>query len=185
MKLGHRQRLFVHEYFIDLNATKAAIRAGYSKKTANKIGPRLLVNVGIRKAIAIEQAKRSEKLEITADMWLRELWLIYKADIKNYIETEKDTGTIRVKYLEELPEGLSRALESITENRTVREDAKGEDSIINDRVTFKMHDKLKAGELIGKHLGFLRDKFEGTLDIRAKLSMADLRKSIKESENGS
>lgn len=65
-KLTPRQERFVQEYLIDLNATQAAIRAGYSKKTADVQGPRLLGNVGVCAAINKGRAKQAERLEITA-----------------------------------------------------------------------------------------------------------------------
>jgi phage terminase small subunit len=185
MKLGPRQRLFVHEYLVDSNATQAAKRAGYSKKGAHVQGPRLLSNVRVAAAIARAQKKREKRTEITQDRVLRELAICGFSDLKNYIEINDDTGAIRAKGFGEMPEGTSRALESITENRTVREDAKGEDSIINEKVTFKMHSKLTALEMIGKHLGMFPTKIEGDVALRTKMSMADLSKSMKESENGS
>ncbi|GGB00408.1 hypothetical protein GCM10011491_30760 [Brucella endophytica] len=66
MPLSDKQQRFVAEYLIDLNATQAAIRAGYSEKTANQQGPRLLVNAGIAAAIAEGAAKRIRKAEVTA-----------------------------------------------------------------------------------------------------------------------
>jgi len=65
MSLTPKQEAFVAEYLVDLNATAAAERAGYEHP--NKQGPRMLVNVGIAKAIASAQAKRSERTEITQD----------------------------------------------------------------------------------------------------------------------
>ena len=62
-----RQQSFVEEYLIDLNATQAAIRAGYSEKTASEQGSRLLANVSISEAIAEAQNKRAERTEITQD----------------------------------------------------------------------------------------------------------------------
>ena len=76
MKLNPRQNRFVEEYLIDLNATQAAIRSGYSVKTANKIGPKLLVNVGIQSAIQKAQAARSERTQITVDKVLDDIELI-------------------------------------------------------------------------------------------------------------
>lgn len=66
-RLNAKQQRFVDEYLIDLNATQAAIRAGYSEKTANQQGPRLLVNAGIQQAIEAGKAKREERTQITAD----------------------------------------------------------------------------------------------------------------------
>ena len=65
--LTPKQQRFVEEYLIDLNATQAAIRAGYSEKTANEQGSRLLANVSISEAIAEAQNKRAERTEITQD----------------------------------------------------------------------------------------------------------------------
>ncbi len=65
MSLTPKQEAFVAEYLVDLNATAAAERAGYEHP--NKQGPRMLVNVGIAKAIASAQAKRSERTEVTQD----------------------------------------------------------------------------------------------------------------------
>jgi phage terminase small subunit len=185
MKLGLRKRRFIQEYPVDLNATKAAERSGFSKKTARQQGARLLSNVNIQKAIQAALKKREKRTEITQDRVLKELAIVGFSDLKNYIEINDDTGAIRAKGFGEMPEGASRALESIREDRMVREDAKGEDSIINEKVTFKLHSKLNALELIGKHLGMFPTKIEGDVALRVKMSMADLRKSRKEIENGS
>ena len=66
MALTPKQELFVKEYLVDLNATQAAIRTGYSTKTANEQAARLLAKVSIQQAVQAAMAKRSEKVEITA-----------------------------------------------------------------------------------------------------------------------
>lgn len=66
--LTPKQAAFVREYLVDLNATQAAIRAGYSKKTAQQIGDENLSKPVIREAIAKAQGKRAEKVELTAEM---------------------------------------------------------------------------------------------------------------------
>jgi phage terminase small subunit len=158
--LGPKQARFVEEYLVDLNATQAAIRAGYASKNADVTGPRLLGNVGIASAVAHAQEKRSERLEITLDKWLRELAVIGFSDLANYIEIYEG-GLIIAKEFAEMPENSSRALESIEENRTIKESSDGSDSnIINSKIRFKMYDKLGALEKIGKHLGFLKEKLE-------------------------
>ncbi len=65
--LTPKQARFVEEYLLDLNATQAAIRAGYSKKTANEQGAQLLAKLSIRQAVAEAQAIRSKRTEITQD----------------------------------------------------------------------------------------------------------------------
>lgn len=65
--LTAKQQRFVEEYLKDLNATDAARRAGYSENSANKIGPKLLVNVGIAKAIAEAKTKRAKRVEASQE----------------------------------------------------------------------------------------------------------------------
>jgi phage terminase small subunit len=107
-----KQKLFVAEYQIDLNATKAAERAGYSRKTANEQGARLLANVSVSSAIAKEHSKRIEKLEITADRVLRELALIGFSNMLDYIAVGEN-GAIRVD-LSELTREKAAAISEVT-----------------------------------------------------------------------
>lgn len=72
-KLTDKQAAFVQQYLVDLNATQAAIRAGYSERTANAQAGRLLANVGIREAIEKAQAKRAQRVEVTQDYVLSNL----------------------------------------------------------------------------------------------------------------
>ena len=83
-KLTAKQERFVAEYLIDLNATQAAIRAGYSEKTARSQGQRMLTNVDVANAIAAGQAERSERTEITQDYVL--------TSIMETMEQRKGTG---------------------------------------------------------------------------------------------
>lgn len=78
MALTPKQSLFVKEYLVDLNATQAAIRAGYSEKTAYSQGERLLRNVEVAAAIKIELDKRMNKVDISVEYVL--------TTIKNTIE---------------------------------------------------------------------------------------------------
>ena len=73
MSLTAKQQVFVNEYLIDLNATQAAIRAGYSEKAAAEIGCENLIKPNIRDAIAEAQAERAKRTQIDADWVLREL----------------------------------------------------------------------------------------------------------------
>src|SRR3546814_8117 len=95
MALTDKQRRFVEEYLVDLNATQAAIRAGYSKKTAASIGEENLRKPDIAKAIQEAQAARSKRTEITQDQVLKELAKIGFADIRKAIRwggTEVQAG---------------------------------------------------------------------------------------------
>lgn len=70
-KLTDKQAAFVREYLVDLNATQAAIRAGYSERTASRIGPQLLGKTCVREAIEKAQAKRARRVEVKAEDVLR------------------------------------------------------------------------------------------------------------------
>lgn len=73
VKLTDKQAAFVREYLVDLNATQAAIRAGYSERTASRIGPQLLGKTWVREAIEKAQAKRARRVEVTQDYVLSNL----------------------------------------------------------------------------------------------------------------
>jgi phage terminase small subunit len=68
MAITPKRQRFVEEYLVDLNATRAAIRAGYSPRTANREGARLLSNAVIAEAISERQKRREERTEVTQDM---------------------------------------------------------------------------------------------------------------------
>ena len=90
-KLTKKQELFVKEYLIDLNATQAAIRAGYSKKTAQEIGAQNLSKLMIAEAIQVEMDKRAERTEITQDMVLNRWWKIATADPRSLIAYHRES----------------------------------------------------------------------------------------------
>lgn len=80
------QSRFVDEYLIDLNATQAAIRAGYSEKTAAVIGSENLVKPNIAAEIQLRKQERQQRTEITADVVLREVWQMFRADARELVE---------------------------------------------------------------------------------------------------
>lgn len=73
MALTPKQKAFVDEYLVDLNATQAAIRAGYSQKTAYSMGQRLLKNVEVQEAVQEAKQERAQRTEITQDYVLQKL----------------------------------------------------------------------------------------------------------------
>lgn len=86
MKLTPRQQRFVDEYLIDLNATQAAIRAGYSRKTAPQIALQLLHKTSVANAVAEAQAKRAERTQIDQDWVLRQWQAIAEADPRELVQ---------------------------------------------------------------------------------------------------
>jgi phage terminase small subunit len=142
-ELNPKQKRFVDEYLVDLNATQAYIRAGYSAKTADVAGPRLLGDVRVQAAIKQRQEDRTKRTEITQDRVLLELARIAFADIGELFD---EAGGLRA--VQDLTEEQTRAIASFSMDRL------GD----IDKIQFKMHDKLSALEKIGKHLGMFVDR---------------------------
>lgn len=150
MALTAKQKLFVREYLIDLNATQAAIRAGYSVKTAEAIGHENLRKPKIAKEVEKAMSEREQRTEITADRVLKELAKIGFANMSDYTTwgpkgvALKDASTLTL----EQAAAISEVSETITE--------------AGGSIRFKLHDKISALEKIGKHLGMFKDKVELT-----------------------
>jgi phage terminase small subunit len=167
-KLTAKQQRFCDEYLIDLNATQAAIRAGYSKKTANEQGARLLVNVSIQKKIFELQKEREKRTEITQDSVLHELALIAFAKASDYARVvEKDAmvevdGNMVPVLDEDGNQVKYRTVEPILTDE-LTEDQKKAIAVIKkgrDGFEIKPYSKIQALELLGKHLGMFTEKLE-------------------------
>lgn len=87
-KLTPKQKTFVDEYLIDLNATQACIRAGYSKKTADRIGPELLGNPCVSAAIQKAMQERQRRTEVTQDYVISKLKEIADKEASDYTESD-------------------------------------------------------------------------------------------------
>lgn len=140
-KLTERQEMFIKEYLIDLNATQAAIRAGYEANSAQEQSSRLLSNVMIKSRVDEEIAKRSRRTGITADRVLRELARIAFANARDVIDF--DNGRVRDDATED-----DTAAVSIVRVKKTRQ---GEFESTEYEV--RMADKDKALDKLGKHLG--------------------------------
>ncbi len=141
-----KQQKFVQEYLIDLNATQAAIRAGYSERTANEQGSRLLTNVSVRSAIEQAQEERSKRTKINADWVLATLAEEKTADLADLYD-----ATGQIKPVKDWPMAFRRGV--VTGVETVEEwNGSGEDRkpVIVRKI--KMTDRIKHIELIGKHI---------------------------------
>ena len=113
-KLSDKQRSFVSEYCIDKNATQACVRAGYSAKTANTVGPRLLVNVGIRELINQKLTELEEKAGLTAERVMLEVKSIATSNLMDGMEFNSDTGELNFKLPNQIPEGFWRAAQEVS-----------------------------------------------------------------------
>lgn len=159
MSLTAKQQRFVEEYLVDLNATQAAIRAGYSEKTAKQQGARLLTNVDVAAAVSASKAERSAQTGIDARWVLERLGLEVEADMADLYD---ENGNLRP--VKDWPliwrTGLVAGVETVREG--------GEESVSYvDKI--KISDRIKRIELIGKHVDVqaFKDRIEqsGSLEI--------------------
>lgn len=141
--LNEKQKRFVSEYIIDLNAKQAAIRAGYSPKGAEPQASRLLSNAKIQTEIAKAMEDREKRTGITQDRVLAELSAIAFAKATDYMEVGKD-GLVKIKPTAELTDEQKKAIAGI------KEGANG--------IEIKLTDKTKALEMLSRHLGLFNDK---------------------------
>ncbi len=155
-KLTPKQLRFVEEYLIDLNATQAAIRAGYSKDSARVIGSENLTKSEILDAISRRQKERSEKAETTAADVMAELAKIGFANMADYF-FPGDDGDPHLDFSK-----LTRKQTAAICELTVEEfkEGRGKDARDVRRVKFKLADKRAALVDLGKHLGMFVEKVE-------------------------
>ena len=162
--LTPKQQRFVEEYLIDLNATQSAIRAGYSEKTANEQGSRLLANVSISEAIAEAQNKRTEQTQIDAAYVLKRLVEIDQMDVLDIMDDQ-----MKIRPVNEWPKVWRQYVVNL-ENLELS-DSEGCFKKI------KWPDKVKNLELLGKHVsvGAFKDKIEhsGQLEIQSLSDLMD------------
>jgi phage terminase small subunit len=164
-KLSPKQRRFVEEYLIDLNATQAAIRAGYSPKTADKQGSQLLANTRVSACIKMAMAERSKRTGITQDRVLEELAKIAFVNSDDFIDF--DCGTVK----SDAHRCDTAAIAGVKVKTIPTENG----DIVEREV--KLLDKVKALELAGKHTGLWDDKInvEVNIDIADRMTAAKTR----------
>lgn len=162
-KLSPKQEMFCREYCLDMNATQAAIRAGYEENSATVHASRMLAKANILERVNYYLAQRAERVDIKADGVLKELGRIGYADVK-YIF--KEDGT--VKPIGEWPEELTRACAGIEVVETFEN--MGSTKLWSGYIKkIKFWDKPKALELMGKNQKLFTDRVEhsGTLTLEA------------------
>lgn len=162
--LTPKQQRFVEEYLIDLNATQAAIRAGYSEKSAQEIGAENLSKPMVAKAIQEALQERKERVQIDADYVLKRLVEIDQMDVLDIMD---DDGN--VKPLRDWPKIWRQYISNI---ETISMDD-GEGWLKK----IKWPDKVKNLELLGRHVsvGAFKDKVEhsGKLEIQSLSDLMD------------
>lgn len=147
MAITDKQKLFAKEYLLDLNATQAAIRAGYSPKSAMHSGKRNLQRPEINAEIQSEMQRRAHRCDVTADRVIKELARIAFADPSKIMKVNKRQG-VHLTPTDELDEDHRRCVSELAEGRQ--------------GIRIKLNDKVRALELLGKHLGMFIDRMEMT-----------------------
>lgn len=182
-KLTKNQKRFVDEYLIDLNATrayKAAYKSVKKDETAAVNGSRLLRNAKVRKYIDEKMKEREKRTEITQDKVLKELAKIGFANATDFV------NVVEKEYLEDILDEEGNVIkQELRKYKTI--DIKATDKLDKDKqaaiagiketqagIEVKLNDKLKALELIGRHLGMFNDKLEVKGDIETHNPLKDL-----------
>ena len=153
-ELTPKQERFCEEYLIDYNATAAAIRAGYSAKTAHVIGQENLRKPAISERLSTIRKQRSEIIQVDAVKVLTELCKLGFSNMGDFIKPQED-GSFYTDF-SKLTREQSAAIQEITVEEYM--DGRGEDARPVKRTKFKLADKKGALELIARHLGMFDDK---------------------------
>lgn len=157
MPLTPKQRRFVAEYLIDSNGTQAAIRAGYSKKTAQVQSSRLLSNAMVKAELAAKTAKQLDTLEVTAERVKARMGLIAFQDVRQLFD---EAGNLKpIHLLSDASAAFVGGLEVIKKN------AAAGDGIVDTVHKVKIVDPLKALEMLAKHFGLLTEKIEHSGEV--------------------
>ena len=159
-KLTDKQKKFVEEYLIDLNATQACIRAGYSPKTAMEQGYQLLQKTSVQEAIAECIAARSRRTGVNQDRVVLELAKIAFVRMPDVVDSNG-----RIKQ-DASADDLS-CIESIKYKKSDNEFGGSVEREV------KIASKIKALELLGKHLGMWNDKLDVNVTAPIVISGAD------------
>lgn len=160
MALNDKQEMFCREYLVDLNATQAAIRAGYSDKTANRIAAQLLSKLDIGKRIQELKSERGERLAIDADYVLQRLVEIDQMDVADILLSNGE-----IKPIKDWPKVWRITLSGID----VTEMAGDSTGLLK---KIKWPDKVKNLELLGKHISVqaFREQVKNEHDVVGTLS---------------
>ena len=174
-KLTPKQEKFCEEYLIDLSATKAYERAYpgcKSNNTARTNGAKLLANTNIRERIDASRKRLQKKTDVTQERVLKELATVAFASIGLMCDWDEDNDLTLKPKKDLTPEDMA-AIQSIQSNDQFYQNER-----IGRRINFKMHDKLKALELLCKHLGILDGTGAGNTSDRDDVTRR-LRKSLR------
>jgi len=173
--LTPKQAAFVREYLVDLNATQAAIRAGYSASSAEVTGSKLLGNPKVRQAVDEAVQRRSERVEVKQDDVLLTLLRILNADIGKAFDADG-----RLLAMRDIPPDVRLAISAVETDELYGSEG-GKRTEIGLTRKLKFWSKDKALELAMRHLGLLKDR----VDVKVSMTLEDLvQLSMKKPEDG-
>ncbi len=151
-----RHDRFCREYIKDLNGTRAAIAAGYGKKSAHVTASQLLSNPKVKELLAELTKKHADKLDLSTEKVLSELARVGFSNMLDYIKTTEE-GSAYVD-LSNLTREQAAAIPEITVDEYV--EGKGEHARKVKRTKLKLVDKIRSLELLGKHLKLFTERIE-------------------------
>ncbi|MGP9790682.1 terminase small subunit [Roseinatronobacter sp. NSM] len=146
--LTDKQEKFVDEYLIDLNATQAAKRAGYSEKTAHRIGAENMQKPAIVARIKERQLDAQKRTEVTLDRIIEEMAKVAFSDLRKVLSP--DGHLLNPQNWDDDTAGAIASLEVVAQPAGVDENG---DKVIEHVHKIKTWDKMSALEKLGKHLG--------------------------------
>lgn len=157
--LSPKQLRFCLEYVIDFNGTQAAIRSGYSKKTANEQSSQLLTKLSIQEEITRLKEAQYKRLQMSADEVLAELSLIARADLAQAFE---ENGNL--KPIHAMPDSIRRALSGI-DTEELYDGQGSEKEMVGFTKKIKLFDKIRALGYLGEHFGMFKGDSSGGVQI--------------------
>lgn len=160
-----KQERFVAEYLVDLNATQAAIRAGYSPKTAESIGRQLLRITTVAAAVAAGKARQLESADLTAARVLEEIRRLSFADLRSLFDEQGNLRPIHTLNAEQA--ACIASLEVVKKNLTAG------DGKMDTVIKLKVWDKTKALEMLAKHFALLVERQEHSGEIKITHELPD------------
>ena len=175
--LTNKQKKFIDEYLKDLNATQAAIRAGYSEKTAYSIGIENLRKPEIQEKIKQRQQELSEQAEVTQSLLIQELLKVVKFDIGEYVNYKTVKAIDGYDGDGQPIIGYQQVID-LKDSETVDTSLIQEVKSSRGTVSIKAYDKIKAIEMLGKHLGLFEGPEIQKLIDQLQKDIEELRQSI-------
>lgn len=170
-KLTEKQQRFVEEYLIDLNATQAAIRAGYKPSSARQVGTENMSKPSIRACIDQAIAERSKRTGINQDRVIRELARLAFVNANDVIDM--DEASIKCNASED----DTAAIASVKVKTIPTKEGDGVEREI------RLNDKLKALELLGKHLGMFKDNININANVSSTKKLDAILEQLGDDDN--